>query len=792
MGRRSLKASSQGQQKARQAFERTQWTQEQLAYEVGLNTRQSVWKFLTGRPVERYIFVDLCFRLNLDWQEIADLPTPVSSLSKGTERQAKSPSHDPFTSPTAISTASETDDLAQQWREHVQPTIANQCGVLQSSLDLGRPLSLESLYTPIRIVPHLRHQQWLDLDELQPATHLQRLQLAQAHPDAVDAMTVIEQTSRILLLGKPGSGKTTFLQHVANQCIAGHYRPDCVPLFLQLRHTLLTPHLTATEAGRSPLLGTLTTLATTAGLTTAQLQTLLQQGRLLLLLDGLDEVPTAQLSELLQDIQNLAQTYPDNPCLITGRLSNQLPYLPGFSDAEVDDFNRLQVQTFVERWFQANLPDRALAQRKTQDFLDALDSEAHQPLKELVATPILLSLLCSVFLGRSDFPKQRAKLYQAGLDILLERWDLARGIQRDDRYRQLRVADKLQLLGKIAATTFEQGQYFFEKTTLLALITDYCQSVSEQPAAIDLETQYRESEAILEAIQIQHGLIVERAKDIYSFSHLTFQEYLTARKILYQATPADLAATVADFAAHTLDPNWQEVLRLSANMMTVADPLLARMHQEITGLIAQSPDCQAVLTAIADKAAAIESDYQPAAIRAFYLTLFSDRDLRLATALDPAIAQALAPDVALDLALARSFELALSVRQTPAVDAMLNLIFALQLDQKFALTPAFQAAFTDLRSQLPDWENDCESCYAWWRDKGDHWLTQFHTLLMQHRHIGHLRLLPATQRALLQQYYQLHLFWLDCWGESHTTPEFAATYLPTLLQPSPLAPSPQL
>jgi predicted NACHT family NTPase len=51
MAKRSLKATPEGQLQAKRAFERTGWTQEQLALEVGLNTRQSVWKFFTGRPI---------------------------------------------------------------------------------------------------------------------------------------------------------------------------------------------------------------------------------------------------------------------------------------------------------------------------------------------------------------------------------------------------------------------------------------------------------------------------------------------------------------------------------------------------------------------------------------------------------------------------------------------------------------------------------------------------------------------------------------------------------------------
>ena len=345
------------------------------------------------------------------------------------------------------------------------------------------------------------------------------------------------------------------------------------------------------------------------------------------------------------------------------------------------------------------------------------------------------------------------------------------------------MAEKLKLLGTIAATTFERGQYFFEKAELLDIIAGYWQQANDCPPETVLDTRFRDSEAILQAIQLQHGLIVERAKEIYSFSHLTFQEYLTARKILYQTSPEALDATVADLATHTLDPNWQEVLRLSANMMSVADSLLAGMYEAMQGPVMVEPDCRAVLEAIADKAVSIQSDYHPAAIRAFYLTLFSDRDLRLATALDPAIGQSLESELALELALARSFEIALGLRQSPDLDATLNLVFALQLDQKYSLDPPFQTAFTALKEQLPDWDDDQEPLAHWWGDRGDDWLAQFQALLMEHRQIGHFRQLSAPQRRLLQEYYQLHIFWVDCWHESHTTQEFAKTSWERLIVP---------
>jgi predicted NACHT family NTPase len=74
MAKRSLRSSTPGIVKAKGAFESQGWTQESLASEVGLSSRQSIWKFFTGRPIERHIFKEICFKLDLDWTEIADLP----------------------------------------------------------------------------------------------------------------------------------------------------------------------------------------------------------------------------------------------------------------------------------------------------------------------------------------------------------------------------------------------------------------------------------------------------------------------------------------------------------------------------------------------------------------------------------------------------------------------------------------------------------------------------------------------------------------------------------------------
>ena len=83
-----------------------------------------------------------------------------------------------------------------------------------------------------------------------------------------------------------------------------------------------------------------------------------------------------------------------------------------------------------------------------------------------------------------------------------------------------------------------------------------------------------DSKAILRAIEVQHGLLIERARGIYSFSHLTFQEYLTARKIVASSNSEELHRALQQLATQITNPQWREVILLTSSMLPNADYLL--------------------------------------------------------------------------------------------------------------------------------------------------------------------------------------------------------------------------
>ena len=753
MAKRSLKASLPGIDRAKKAFERTGWTQEYLAAEVGLSTRQSVWKFFKGKPIERHIFIDLCFQLNLDWQEIADFPPlPPRDNSLMEEPKSSLTATVAQDSPPLITTK-RSPIGTDPWRSQIRGQIEAQCGTIQSFFEFAQPLALENIYTNQNVLTRLSNQRWLEISDLQNS---RQRTLANRDLETIPALEAATKHSKLMLLGKPGAGKTTFLQYLALQCIREKFKADCIPVLISLRAFVVQ----GKECQDFSLLGYLERFWRNYDLSLEQIKTLLQQGKVLILLDGLDEIPQEYERQIVGQIQQFSQLYYQNSLIITCRLAGQQYRFNGFTYVELADFNPAQVEIFAQRWFVATAGDARTGDTKARQFLEQLQNKNNQAIRELVSTPILLNLICSVFQERLSFPDKRARLYREGLDILLVRWDRSRGIEREQAYHNLALADKIKLLSHIAAVNFQQGNYFLETDRLLQTIADYLEASLDSDS--DPETLRLDSKAILRAIEVQHGLLVERARGIYSFSHLTFQEYLTARKIVSTANSDELNDSLRHLATHLTNPQWREVILLTASMLPNADYLMQQLKLQVDAILKEDSKLQEFLQFIEAKEKALSLPYKPAAVRAFYFSLFHNRDLNLAIAIEPQLARGLPNDLALDLALERASALASSLVKNPEIEQILNFSFALEFESNLILSSEMQQALNSLKQELPDLALGKKHLINWWLSNGDLWLQKFCSAIALYRHDNHHWHFDSHQQQLLHQYYVSNQFFLQC------------------------------
>ncbi len=293
-------------------------------------------------------------------------------------------------------------------------------------------------------------------------------------------------------------------------------------------------------------------------------------------------------------------------------------------------------------------------------------------------------------------------------------------------------------------------------------INQYIQNLPD--ASTDPEALELDSAAVLKSIEAQHGLFVERARGIYSFSHLTFHEYFTARKIVTNCNPyAADDAMLQDLVSHLTEKRWREVLLLTVGMLDSADALLQLIKAQIDGLtleLAKEEKLQQFLGWVMNKGQSIEVLYKPAAVRAYYFANSASCtyiDFKLAKSLGLDVIRVL--DNAFDLALDRAFDLIMrftsgSVNWDYSYTFDIARILDCILDSNLELRQKLKR----LREQLPD----PEIYKQWWEANGSDWTEQLKLLMIEHRNIGHDWQFSKAQKKRLQQYYDANKLLVDC------------------------------
>ena len=518
-------------------------------------------------------------------------------------------------------------------------TYQERHGILKV-LGMREPVSLELVYTAVCFLDQdVFFHRFASRAELEAAYRQDRARrLRQQLTKRHEGIKVANEKQFLMVLGAPGSGKSTFLRKMGLEVLKGsgrEYEHHCIPVFLELKRF---------NSKDIDLEKRIINEFETCGFPDAQRFTnkALEEGKLLILLDGLDEVPSRYVNRTILAIQDFVDRHKKNRYIASCRIAAYRNSFRRFSDVVMAEFEDDQIQKYIGNWFRSAEDQKSDTAAKCWQVL-----QQHPGARELAHSPLLLTFLCLVYDHSQNFPSNRSTLYRKALRILLEEWAAEKRLENQRQiYEGLSVELEESLLSEIAAKGFNKDQLFFSQRELVERIKAFLASNLNAPKHLD-------GEAVLEAIAVQQGILVERAEDAYSFSHLTLQEHLTAQYIV------DNLESIQFIAKYLTDKRWREVFLLIAGLMPGskgADPLLQLMEKKTQNYI-NTPKLKALLRWAEQATSGSVGSYKPVAKRAasivLVLVIALDRDRALANELDLAHYRAL--DLAPTLDRARTF-----------------------------------------------------------------------------------------------------------------------------------------
>jgi hypothetical protein len=390
---------------------------------------------------------------------------------------------------------------------------------------------------------------------------------------------------RVVVIGGPGSGKTTLCQLLEHllACGAGvtnRQTPELVPLHVRLRDLVRrspTPSFIRYACERAQSLH--------VDIDPEFLTRACDEGRAVLLLDGLDEAGDATARAESRDRLNAFLTlYPRVPALVTSREVGygEVP-LPESGDGaflhlSIAPFDDEEMAEFAHRWAAATERDVAAAERAAEALLAAV--RASPTVRRLAENRLLFALVAMIHGEDALLPGERVVLFERCLQMFLDTWPRARG-KSEAPFPLLLQRRLLETLGAAMAGRKDPHAHSLEmpRHALLEALAAYLRD--DEP---DTDGESRIPEWVDHLTEVS-GLLTEVRPGVYQFAHRSLQEYLAAS--WYMRAAEDPAGVIVD---DLRSPSRREVWLMLAGLLGRRRDFVAALYSGVIGRFGDHED----------------------------------------------------------------------------------------------------------------------------------------------------------------------------------------------------------
>jgi NACHT domain len=294
-------------------------------------------------------------------------------------------------------------------------------------------------------------------------------------------------------------------------------------------------------------------------------QLLAQPGRVVLLLDGLDEIFDVQTREaVINDIQRFSSESAHTPVVVTSRVVGYQPQRlrdGEFRHFMLQDLDADQIAAFVDRWHEETFDSAEQAAPKRDRLRRVIhDSKS---IAMLAGNPLLLTMM-AILNRNQELPRDRADLYSQASRVLLHQWDTERAlVDFPGLSAEIGMREKTDILRRVASH-MQAGPgglkgNLVDGTMLCGLIEAYMRE------ELHFDQARAAARSVVDQLRLRNFVLCFAGANSYAFVHRTFLEYFCAADFVHRfnvAKTLDIDGLIALFDDHCRQDEWHEVLRL--------------------------------------------------------------------------------------------------------------------------------------------------------------------------------------------------------------------------------------